>query len=318
MAEAKFLEPPLPTRVLHQFPKPSWIENLAVRSNGQLLVTLMSVPELWLVDPKSSEAKLVHKFDEVLGLAGIIEGKEDIFYVGGGNIDLQTYANEAGSFRVWEVDLNAFDKDSKAGIKQVAHLAGTGLPNGFETLSREDGTFLVADSELGAVWKVNVNDGTSENVIDVEEMKFAPPPALSLGINGIKIRDGYLYWSNTSKNTICRVKIDENGKAVGDVEVVVEHLNVDDFVFDKAGNGYFATNVWNSVVVVKPNEKEYVTVAGKQNEFTVAGSTAVQFGRGKEDGHILYVTTAGAMAYPIGGEIEGGKVVAVDTTQIHA
>jgi hypothetical protein len=51
---------------------------------------------------------------------------------------------------------------------------------------------------VGVVWKVNVKNGNVEKVIEFDEMKPPPPPALQMGINGVKVRDGYLYWSNTA------------------------------------------------------------------------------------------------------------------------
>jgi hypothetical protein len=51
MAEISVLDPLLPSRVIHQFPVPSWVENLAIRSNGQIVVTFSSAPEVFLVDP---------------------------------------------------------------------------------------------------------------------------------------------------------------------------------------------------------------------------------------------------------------------------
>jgi hypothetical protein len=310
---------------VYQFPKPTWIENLAVRSNGQLLVTLLTTPELYLIDPATSTPTLIHKFPGVLGLTGIIEVEPDVFYVAGGNFNLSTFNNEAGSYKIWEVNMNHLDSSAgtEAKVKQVAELKGASLPNGFELLSRPDGTILFADSELGAVWKVNVNTGESEIVIQADEMKAAPPPAMTLGINGIKIREGVLFWSNTSKMTICRVKIDGNGKAEGEIEVLEENTIVDDFCFDARGNAWLAMNVMNTVGVVKglgvgkgENEGSVLIAAGGKEELTVAGGTACHFGRGEGDKHVLYLVTTGGLAAPVDGEFEGGKVVAIDTSSL--
>ena len=52
----------------------------------------------------------------------------------------------------------------------------------------------------------------------------------------IKIRNGYLHWTNIGKPTCRRVKIDESFQAVGDVEVLEKNISVDDIVFDGKGN----------------------------------------------------------------------------------
>ncbi|KAE9373968.1 hypothetical protein N431DRAFT_233856 [Stipitochalara longipes BDJ] len=315
MAAPHVLDPELPSRILHQFPVPTWIENIAVRSNGDLLVTLLTTPELYLFKPSDPKPVLVHKFDEVLALTGIIELKEDIFYVAGGNFSLQPWNTGADTYAVFEVDLTSFDKDAKASVKKIAHLPGAGLANGFELLSKEQGTILIADSDVGVVWKVNVKEGTVEKLIDVDEMKSPPPPSLPMGINGIKIRDGYLYWSNTGLQLFCRIKIDGEGKTSGPVEVLERDIIIDDFIFDKNGNAWVTNHPVNTLSVVKAGGG-VVTAAGKPDKLTLPGVTACQFGRTSSDAKVLYLVTAGGMAAPVNGtEVEGGKVVAVDTAK---
>jgi sugar lactone lactonase YvrE len=315
MSNAKLCTSPLPSKVIYQFPFPTWIENIAVRSNGQLLVTLLTTPELYLIDPETSEARLVSKFDSVLALTGIIEIEEDVFYIAGGNYNSSNLSNEVGSYHIWKVDMTSFNTTSKAAVNKIAQLSEAGLPNGFELLSKADGTILIADSELGAVWKLNTQDGTCEIAIEVDEMKY-DPLNMPMGVNGIKIAKGYLYWSNTSKATICRIKIDKRGVAIGKAEVLEENVLVDDFVFDKKGIAWLTTNPMNTVVVMTKMGEGGVTVIGGKNELTVAGGTACQFGRLQSDEHILYVVTTGGLVSPVDGDkVEGGKIVAIDTSQ---
>lgn len=136
---------------------------------------------------------------------------------------------------------------------------------------------------------------------------------LPIGVNGIKYRDGYLYWTNTNKELFCRIKIDEHFQAAGEPEVIIEGTFLDDFAFGKNGNAWATTMKFNTVVVKA--DGAVTTAAGKPNEFTVAGCTACQFGRGESDRDVLYVTTCGGLQAPIDGDnIEGGKVVAIDTS----
>lgn len=210
--------------------------------------------------------------------------------------------------------MRSFDANSPAKIRKVADLSAVAFPNGLELLPRDKGLILIADSEIGAVWKLDVNDGSHQIAVKVEEMEPPPPPGMPIGINGVKIRDGYLYWTNTGKKIFCRGRIDENAKAVDDVEVLETETLVDDFVFDNEGNTWLAQNVMN-VIGVRKAGGGIVVVAGVANQLTVAGGTSCQFGRMDGDKHVLYVATTGGMAAPINGEVmEGGKVVAIDTT----
>jgi hypothetical protein len=213
--------------------------------------------------------------------------------------------------------MTGFSNTSDAKIKEVTHLTGAGLPNGFELLSREAGIILIADSELGAVWKVNIKNGNVDKVIELDEMKPPPPPAMQMGINGLKVRDGYLYWSNTAKMLFCRIKIDGEGKATSAVEILETDTLIDDFCFDKHGNAWLTQHGLNVLGVVKASGG-VVTAAGSIDKLTVAGGTACQFGRTASDAAVLYFVTTGGMSAPVNGtEVEGGKVVAIDTADFH-
>jgi hypothetical protein len=68
--------------LVYQFPNNgSWIENLAERPDGQLLFTRSDDPNLYLIDPKSVSAKLVHLFPDANGLTRITEIKSDVYAV---------------------------------------------------------------------------------------------------------------------------------------------------------------------------------------------------------------------------------------------
>jgi hypothetical protein len=112
---------PLPSRVLYQFPKGSWIENLAVRSDGDLLLDLMSTLNLYLLNPRVEDSKpqLLHTFPDSLGLLGITEMQHDIFYVIAGNFSLTTGSDGPGNYALWKVELSGHHNDTKAVVKKV-------------------------------------------------------------------------------------------------------------------------------------------------------------------------------------------------------
>ena len=77
---------PLSVHLIHEFPLKTWVENIDVRHNGQLLVTILSTPDIYQVDPVNHSAPiLIHTFPSALGLLGITEGAPDHFYVVVGN-----------------------------------------------------------------------------------------------------------------------------------------------------------------------------------------------------------------------------------------
>ncbi|KAF6514359.1 hypothetical protein HZS61_005493 [Fusarium oxysporum f. sp. conglutinans] len=143
-------------------------------------------------------------------------------------------------------------------------------------------------------------------------------PADAFGINGIKVRDSYLYFTNSNAVKIYRIAITPAGypkkgakpQLVADLSSGVGFF--DDFEFDTNGNIYAATNFDNSIVFVDVKTGKWRTVVGGIHEMTVAGSTAAAFSYGKKGEKTLYVSTSGALAKPVDGtKTEGAKVVAV-------
>ncbi|KAK0713671.1 hypothetical protein B0T26DRAFT_804394 [Lasiosphaeria miniovina] len=319
MAEIRIPSPLLPSRVVHQFPLPSWIENLAVRSNGQILVTLSSAPEVFLVDPADgSKTVLIHRFSDVSGLAGIIEVEHDKFYVAGGNFNLSTMVNQTGSYKLWEIDMTNFESDGRAVVEEVMKLDKIGLPNGMELLSRSEQTILAADCEAGAVFKIDLVNATHEMMIQVDEMQNPENPTLPIAINGIAVHKEYLYWTNTSKALFCRMRIHKDGKATGGAEILHQGLVGDDFCFDGDDGAWITQNPLNTLTVAKA-EGGLVTVAGKLDSLEIAGATACQFDRRSGNEHMLYVVTNGGLGGPVNGtDVEGGKVLVIDTKSFKA
>lgn len=300
---------PLSSRIVHQFSDPTWIENIAIRSNGDLLVTFLTSPDLYLIDPTkppSTPPTLIHSFNSSVGITGITELTPDVFYVSVTNIT-------AGAYIVWEVDL----RHQPTGIREVAAFNSSGLINGLTTLSIPHQTIILADTYLGVIWKLDVQTSAQSIVIDLPEMKPPTPNnSASLGVNGIKIRDGFLYFTNTDVGTFSRVHIDTNGTAYGAVQTLATVPYADDFALDAQGNAWVAQGPLNTVAFVKYNGGKQpwnvTTAAGSIGELTVAGGTACAFGRGPTDQGTLYVTTEGGTTAPVNGTItEGGKVVAL-------
>ena len=137
---------------LYEFPKGAWVENIAVRSNGQLLITRTDVPELYLVDPLHPSASLVHQFTSATGLLGIAEVAHDIFAVIAGKIDLATASAVPGSFVIWKVDM----RSAKAAVSKIAEVPEALFLNGMTLFNAKTSTVLIADSKKGVIWRLDV------------------------------------------------------------------------------------------------------------------------------------------------------------------
>ena len=100
---------PATATTVWEFSNHTWVENLAVRSNGQILTTLGTTPELYQVDPNHQlNATLVHSFPNAISCLGITETTSDVFYIAVGNYSFDTFRTAPGSWSVWRVDMAPF------------------------------------------------------------------------------------------------------------------------------------------------------------------------------------------------------------------
>ena len=144
--------------------------------------------------------------------------------------------------------------------------------------------------------------------------------ALPLGINGIIVKDGYLYWTNLDTIAIYRVAITPDGyPAKGSKVQLVSDLSslahaLDDLTFTPGGDILACSNLDNTLIQVNVKTGKAKVVAGAVTSTALAGDTAVDFGKGWEDKHVAYVSISGGIADPINGTVSvGGGIVAVDT-----
>ncbi|KAI0143623.1 hypothetical protein GGR57DRAFT_483426 [Xylariaceae sp. FL1272] len=307
---------PLSSRLVTQFDSNTWIENLAARSNGDLLLTVLApTASLYgVANPASDEPslKLLHTFgDGAAGLVGIAEPEPDLFVVAGYGV-----AANGTTAPVWTVDLRAGGVEPE--VQLVRKLENAGVLNGITAVPGVTDAVLVADSKKGLIWRVDLKTGNYEVGVEVEEMKPGSG-ASSVGVNGVHVRDGYLYWTNSATVSIYRIEITDQGfpTPCARVELVstLEAVFVDDFVIGEDNTIWVATNSDNRLIATQPFTNQSVVVYGATDTLALAGDTSAIFGRGESDQSTLYVATCGGMRSPINGTlVEPGKVVAVDTT----
>jgi len=301
---------------LFEFPNPTWLENFVVRSNGELVITLLTEPSIYLFDPISQSAPTkLFTLSGYVGLLGIVEATPDVFYFVAGN--LTNGITVPGTYSLFKFDLHT---SAPLPIK-VIDMPKASFLNGLEVLRNDDGqlVLIVADSASGLVWKVDVSKGEYEVFIDIPEMKIAVNTSLAVGINGLHLRDSFLYFTSMSQELFCRICIQSNksGYQIGPTEILASGIVGDDFTLDQFGNGWIAENPMDKLTLVIGNGKkkgEVVTIAGAIDKPLVAGGTRCAFGRTRVDKNILYLITNGGIFNPPSSGVVGGKILAFDTT----
>ncbi|KAH8895612.1 NHL repeat-containing protein [Thozetella sp. PMI_491] len=303
-------------QMIHQFPNGTWIENMAMRRNGQIMATDVAGSKIYLVDPKQpqSDPVVVATFDSGFAIAGITEIEDDVFYTTGTFGDVYHFQFRDNTSAVWEVDMRHYSKTGQSSKRKVADLPAAGVPNGMTLLSKKDGTILVSDSKYGLIWRVNIYTGASEVVLDDPKLKPVQNATVMFGVNGIHIVDSFLYFANTNQGLISKYPISREGFKIGEiVDITTDVRNADDFAIDKSGAIWLAENTANRLVRVSP-EGQVQCIVGGSNSTALIGPVATKFGRGCDDHDILYISTDG-LTFDAKGAIvtNDGKIAAIDT-----
>ena len=299
-----------PTNLIYQFPNGTFVENLAVRPDGSILLSFITAPELYLLQPSSTkpDPRLLYRFDNATSTLGITEVSRDTFIVAVTNISGPAQG-VPGSSNLWRV---SFPKPkSTPKIALAAKIPNVVTPNGLVTLNKHK--ILLADSAKGLVFVVDVDTGVSS--VAITDPLFANN-GRPISVNGLKILGHTLYFTNTAQNILGQVDINlKTGAALGPASKVVDALppgkGYGDLALTDNGIAYVTNAAGNFVERVNLKNHRQVIIAGQINSTEIAEPTAAALGRnGKED--ILFVTTGGGLLIPVNGdEIVGGQVVAI-------
>ncbi|KAK0721120.1 hypothetical protein B0H67DRAFT_484028 [Lasiosphaeris hirsuta] len=298
-------------RQLCQFSNPTWIENIAVRSNGQLLVTLFSSPELYQIDPfdPNPTPELVARFPNALGILGITELEEDVFAITKGNFSSETGNVAPASFSVWKADL----RGGTPALSRIADVPAATILNGVSTVKQGSKFVILADSMAGVLWRVNLETAEYDIILNSTATQPTTPFPVGWGANGVHARDGNLFFTNSDRG-LYRARIHDDGTLGGRVEVVANLTGADDFTFDARGQVYLSRGR-DDVIGKVTSGGELVTLdtANADAPVLLEGNTAVAFGRTTCDRRTLYVATNGGWSGLVPGTAQvGGRVLAID------
>jgi hypothetical protein len=306
------------------FPKHYFLENLAGRADGSLLVTALSTHELWCVPRPTSgtpvDPVLVHTFDHIT--MGIVEAEPDIFYI---SISDGYTTHESYLMRL---DLNGWTPGTPVTPETVLRFDDrVGALNGSTFIAPD--VLLLADSFAGLIWRVDLpRDGGDAKAdvwlkhasMDHDPNSTMKPP--QPGVNGIRLaaRTNTLYYTSTAQKLFMRMSVDPTTHApASEPELVASGTMSDDFCIDEdAGVAYVTTHRENTIDRVplapaRPDAPRQI-VAGDPFDEELVGPSSGVWGRDPGDyGRLAYFTTdGGTTAPPPDGIIRTAKVLRVE------
>lgn len=297
------------------FPLNSFLENIVVRKDGSLLVTVVSPRQLWYVPPFHGHAVapvLIHTF-ELMGM-GITEAEPDVFYICTG---------ELRRGRLLRLDLRHWSPGLLVEPEVVIDFTeSVGMLNGCCLIAPR--ILLIADCLAGLIWRADLDaEGMGARVgrwIEHDSMRHEPsgPMPDQPGVNGLRYskKNNYLYYTSTAKRLFMRIAVDpRTGCPQGEPELVASGMMGDDFCLDEErGFAYVATHRENTIdrVSLTPGENDGArrSVLGNPVAPLMVGPSALAWGRGAGDyGTVAYVTTDGGIKAPMPDGVRPARVL---------
>ncbi len=99
--------------IIWTFPNETWIENVAVRQNGEILATSLSRDAIYLVNPFEHTEYTVYQFGASNGVLGITETEVDVFVFVTADVNVTTSTATKGSAKIWRLNMTAWDTVSR-------------------------------------------------------------------------------------------------------------------------------------------------------------------------------------------------------------
>jgi putative intracellular protease/amidase/sugar lactone lactonase YvrE len=278
----------VPANVVAEFPVNTFLENIAIASQGDIFVSSYEEGKIYRLTSSGDKSEFA-KIDGTI--AGIVIDREDNLLVAS-SIGSQTLA-------VFHINQNGT-------VETLVTLPDAIFLNGMTYLTGD--RYLIADSYKGAIWEIDANAKTARIWLQHERLARSNPNHPFPAVNGLKIYANTLYASNTQRQQLVRIPINSDYTA-GTPELFLTNVNLDDFAFDVNGNLYGTTHVYNSVVKIAP-DGQVTTIANAEQG--MIGSTALAFGRTNSDRTAIYVTTNGGMSLPPETGVAPAKVVRLE------
>ncbi len=205
--------------VLHEFSVGTFLENLT-RRDDDIFVTNYFDQSLLRLERSGETTTFTQLPAHPVGILATETG----FVVTAHGTPFTEFPDFMTSNRVFLLDV-------RGEIVTETLAPGAQFLNGLTQLS--SGEVLAADSIAGVVWLIDpVTAQASVFISDPQFTLDSDAETFRPGANGLKVRDGALYVSNSSRGTMLR----RSPAASGAVEVYARPGPVDDFVFDKDGS----------------------------------------------------------------------------------
>ncbi|KAI1504729.1 hypothetical protein F5X99DRAFT_348133 [Biscogniauxia marginata] len=212
-----------------QLPSDSWFEGLAMRPNGKILATRLDKPEIYTFVPEDQETTptlltTLSGCTSVFNICALPDRHEE-YFVMTGDMDLEKVSCDHIS--IWHMTLSPDDSSPPKSTK-LASLTDFGFCT--TIVAASDRVLLIADAQRSSIIHMDTQTGKTSIFMEHDSMKVATDED-HFGLNRLSIADQYLWYTNTSAGTLCRIPITTEGvdaatgiRTTGPVEVLTDSI----------------------------------------------------------------------------------------------
>jgi len=271
------------SKIIHEFDRFEFLESVLSTADGSIYTTSAMEGKLYRI--KDGEMNVLMDIDGILVCIAAIDDNSMLI---------------TGTTR--KKDQVVYQVDDKGTSKIIAKFPEAQHLNGIAKL--EGSIYLIADSNKGAIWKLDISDGSVSMWLKHDLLERPSPEEPYPGVNGIEVFKNTVYISNTTKFLMAKIPVLNDGIA-GELEVIKEGVFLDDFTFDKEGNIYAATHMFSVVKITPTGEVSIIA----QSDQGITGCTYVTWKYGSDD--TLLVATDGGWFSPIKSDVVPAKIVQI-------
>ena len=306
--------------VAAEFPEHFFLENMAVRRDGSMLITVQNRKELWFVPTPAGvlpvQPRLLHGFE--FNTMFIVERRPDRFVLGVSDV------YDTHKARLYEIDLTGWPPGASIAPRLMLEFPQPRV--GLNGACFVAPNVLLAAGIAQLIWRVDFTEdgGASARIwLQHDSMRNRPGEKKpeQPGINGVQFdaSAGYLYYTTTSQQMMLRVKVDPATRdPAGLPEFVAGGREWDDFLIDEAaGVAYVTTHRENTIDRVRlahdGNRAGRTVIAGDPFTDLLVGPSAGAWGRAPgERGRIAYFSSDGGTAQAPDGIARTAKVLRLE------
>lgn len=275
-----------------------------MRPNGNILFSTLSNANLYELDPSTSpaQAQIVTTFPGATALTGFAKIGDDKYAVIGGIRGTYQYENET----IYTIDLAA---NGTTGV--AALLPDSIMLNGAASLPENESILLLADARVACIWRVDTSTGSAEKILEGEFLAAPANATVPIGVNGLKVRAGYVYFTNTGTGVFGRVAIDGEGYPLADAivpEVIATAADPtsaswDDFTVLSDDGSALACISPDGVVAISPTGTVVQYIGEGETDGWMLGPSSITINESAQGNFSAYVTTKGSSTAGLGGQI---------------